>query len=145
MDKQADTISGWPCLHTQYPCTCLTGATRKIFSDNTAYQAQRNALGADPDAQKRLLKAALDQQWHDIPEYSDEFFEVYHAASTRQQLTRACVRKALATLPHGFSAFDACLLHYASLVNDAYDRWYVSWAKAVQVGHACALRMLCCK
>ena len=103
--------------------TYLTGATRKIFSDNAAYQPQRNTLGGDPDGQKRLLKAALDQQWNDIPEYSDEFYEVFQAASTRQQLTRACVRKALATLPHGFSAFDACLLHHASLVNDAYDRY----------------------
>ena len=62
-----------------------------------------------------------------------EFFRVYEVASSRQQLTRACVRKALTSIDHGFSAFDANLIHYASLVNDAYDRWYVSWARAVQV------------
>ena len=61
-----------------------------------------------------------------------DFFRVYGAASARQQLTRAAVRKALASGPHGFTPLDACLIHHASLVNDAYDRWYVSWAKAVQ-------------
>ena len=58
---------------------------------------------------------------------------MYGAASARQQLTRAAVRKALASGPHGFTPLDACLLRYSSLVNDAYDRWYVSWARAVQV------------
>ena len=58
---------------------------------------------------------------------------MYGAASARQQLTRAAVRKALACAPHGFTPLDACLIRNASLVNDAYDRWYVSWAKAVQV------------
>lgn len=62
-----------------------------------------------------------------------EFFKVYSAASRRQQFTRAYVRKALETLDHGFSAFDRNLIHYASLVNDAYDVWYQAWAKAVQV------------
>ena len=116
------------------------GATRAIFADDAAFRSHRDALGPSTEAQKRLLKAALDQQWQGIDEYSSEFFHVYSAASSRQQLTRACVRKALAALDHGFSAFDACLLHYASLVNDAYDRWYVAWAKAVQVSGAHAFR-----
>lgn len=44
------------------------------------------------------------------------------AASTKQQLTRAFVRQALQTLPHGFDALDANLIHHASLVSDAYDK-----------------------
>ena len=72
-----------------------------------------------------------------------DFYRVYEAASARQQLTRACVRKSLSSDSHGFTALDACLIRYASLVNDAYDRWYVSWAKAVQarctVLHSCLL------
>ena len=55
------------------------------------------------------------------------------AASTRQQLTRACVRHALQQLPHGFEALDTCLLYHASLVNDAYDKWYRAFAQAVRV------------
>ena len=55
------------------------------------------------------------------------------AASTKQQLTRAYVRQALQQLPHGFDALDTCLLHHASLVNDAYDVWYRAFAQAVRV------------
>ena len=58
---------------------------------------------------------------------------MYAAASRRQQLTRAVVRKALETLQHGFNDFDCKLIYYASLVNDAYDNWYPAWARAVQV------------
>jgi hypothetical protein len=108
-------------------------ATRAIFIENAAFQPQRSALGASEAAQKRLLKAALDQQWQDIEEYSAEFFEVFQAASARQQLTRACVREALAEMQTGFIAFDACLLHYASLINDAYDRWYILGCSLIAV------------
>ena len=62
-----------------------------------------------------------------------EFYRVLEAASTRQQLTRACVRHALQQLPHGFDALDTCLLYHASLVNDAYDKWYRAFAQAVRV------------
>ncbi len=55
------------------------------------------------------------------------------AASTKQQMTRAFVRQALQQLPHGFDALDTCLLHHASLVNDAYDVWYRAFAQAVRV------------
>jgi len=62
-----------------------------------------------------------------------EFYKVLDAASSKQQLTRAFVRQALQQLPHGFDALDTCLLHHASLVNDAYDIWYRAFAQAIQV------------
>ena len=55
------------------------------------------------------------------------------AASTKQQLTRALVRHALQTLPHGFDALDTNLIFHASLVSDAYDKWYRVFAQAVRV------------
>ncbi len=62
-----------------------------------------------------------------------EFYMVLDAASAKQQMTRAFVRQALQQLPHGFDALDTCLLHHASLVNDAYDVWYRAFAQAIQV------------
>ena len=62
-----------------------------------------------------------------------EFYKVLEAASTKQQLTRALVRHALQTLPHGFDALDNNLIFHASLVSDAYDKWYRAFAQAVQV------------
>ncbi|CAL8470879.1 g10421 [Coccomyxa elongata] len=118
----------------------IEGATRSIVKDSISFESDRNLLGVSVEQQQRLLKAVLDQQWPGIPEYSEEFFKVYSAASRRQQFTRAYVRKALETLDHGFSAFDRNLLRYASLVNDAYDVWYQAWAKAVQ-GNATAKRL----
>ena len=58
------------------------------------------------------------------------------AASTKQQMTRAFVRQALQLLPHDFDALDTCLLHHASLVNDAYDVWYRAFAQAVRVSNS---------
>ena len=55
------------------------------------------------------------------------------AASTKQQLTRAFVRHALQTLPHGFDALDTNLIFHASIVSDAYDKWYRVFAQAVRV------------
>ncbi|BDA45526.1 hypothetical protein COCOBI_07-3130 [Coccomyxa sp. Obi] len=118
----------------------IEGTTRSIVKDSISFESDRNLLGVSVEQQQRLLKAVLDQQWPGIPEYSEEFFRVYSAASRRQQFTRAYVRKALETLDHGFSAFDRNLIHYASLVNDAYDVWYQAWAKAVQ-GNATAKRL----
>ena len=48
-------------------------------------------------------------------------------------MIRACVRKALASNSHGFTAFDKCLIHFATLAADAHNRWLGNWAKAVQV------------
>lgn len=62
-----------------------------------------------------------------------EFYKVLGAASTKQQLTRAFVRHALQTLPHGFGALDTNLIFHASLVSDAYDKWYRVFAQAVRV------------
>ena len=62
-----------------------------------------------------------------------EFYKVLEAASTKQQLTRALVRHALQTLPHGFDALDTNLIFHASLVSDAYDKWYRVFAQAVRV------------
>ena len=73
-----------------------------------------------------------------------EFYKVLEAASTKQQLTRALVRHALQTLPHGFDALDTNLIFHASLVSDAYDKWYRVFAQAVRVRifpatHQCSL------
>ena len=62
-----------------------------------------------------------------------EFYKVLEAASTKQQLTRAFVQHALQTLPHGFGATDTSLIFHASLVSDAYDKWYRVFAQAVRV------------
>jgi hypothetical protein len=78
--------------------------------------------------------------YHRDVSVAQEFFTLYKAASRRQQLTRVFVRKALDALPHGFSDFDRTLIHYASLVNDAYDTWYINWAKAMQVISCICLR-----
>ncbi|CAK0782643.1 hypothetical protein CVIRNUC_005842 [Coccomyxa viridis] len=110
----------------------IEGLSRKEYTENAAFKDQHSLLGSDSEARARCLRAVLDQQWQGIPEYSQEFYKVLEAASTKQQLTRALVRHALQTLPHGFDALDTNLIFHASLVSDAYDKWYRAFAQAVQ-------------
>ena len=79
----------------------------------------------------RLLKSSkLDQ--------SVSVVQVMAASSHKQRVQRAFVRIALTTAQHGFTALDRSLVYFSALMTDAYDVWYESWAKVVQV------TLLCC-
>ena len=82
---------------------------------------------------QQVQNAVLDQQWAGIPEYSKRFYKVFGVASERQHLQRTFIRLALDRLDHGFSGFDKSLVYHASKVSDAYDHYYVKWARTVQV------------
>ena len=58
------------------------------------------------------------------------------ASSHKQRVQRSFVRIALSTAQHGFTALDQNLVYYSALMTDAYDVWYDSWAKTVQVRQA---------
>ena len=59
---------------------------------------------------------------------------MFAASSHKQQVQRAFVRIALTSAQHGFDDLDQNLIYYSALMNDAYDVWYQSWARTVQVG-----------
>lgn len=108
----------------------LEEVTAALFRENQLFEAERHTLGTKQEQIRRVLDAALNQQWAGIPENTPEYWRVYEAASRRWALARYFVRKALEALPHGFDPTDRLLLHHASLLGDAYDTWFIHWSRA---------------
>ena len=76
-------------------------------------------------------------QVHCEPDQTVISVQVMAASSHKQRVQRAFVRIALTTAQHGFTALDRSLVYFSALMTDAYDVWYDSWAKAVQVTVPC--------
>jgi hypothetical protein len=112
----------------------LEEVSADIFASHDTFASERNALGEDSESRERVVRAALRQDFRGTQDYSQSWFSLLAACTARQRLQRAFVRAALTGLDHGLSPFDRSLLYHATLVSDAYDDWFVSWARAVQVG-----------
>ena len=64
----------------------IEAVTKDVFEQHPTFESDRLVLGAENV--ERVLKAALQQEWTGIKEYSEEWFKVYRAASRRQQMAR---------------------------------------------------------
>ena len=104
-----------------------------MYQSCDAFAQHRTVLGSSEEQTERVQNAALHQQWNGIDEYTTDFYKVYSACTLKQQLQRAWLRHILDAGDAGFEAIDRILIYHASHVADAYDEWYVQWAKAVQV------------
>lgn len=73
-----------------------------------AFEKDLNAAGAGaeggaaPVDARTLLRAALQQQFVGLGEYTPAWFAALDAAERRQALQREAVLAALSSLPHGF-------------------------------------------
>lgn len=111
-----------------------------------AFEKDLNAAGAGaeggaaPVDARTLLRAALQQQFVGLGEYTPAWFAALDAAERRQALQREAVLAALSSLPHGFDQLDRCLICNAALVSGKYAAFYRAWIAAVQ-GNALAAEL----
>ncbi|KAL4434437.1 hypothetical protein ABPG75_000878 [Micractinium tetrahymenae] len=112
----------------------LEALTAKAFEHDlrTADAGTAGSTAASPVDAGTLLRAALQQQFVGLAEYTPAWYAALDAAERRQALQREAVLAALSSLPHGFDQLDRCLICHAALVSGKYAAFYRAWIAAVQ-------------
>ncbi|KAL4420317.1 hypothetical protein ABPG77_010222 [Micractinium sp. CCAP 211/92] len=113
----------------------LEDLTAKAFEQDLGATGSAAAVPGGADT---LLRAALQQQFVGLAEYSPAWHAALDAAERRQALQREAVLAALSSLPHGFDQLDRCLICNAALVSGKYAAFYRAW---IAVGNALAAEL----
>ncbi len=89
----------------------LEDLTAKAFEQDldASGAGAAGSAAAVPGGADTLLRAALQQQFVGLAEYSPAWHAALYAAERRQALQREAVLAALSSLPHGFDQVRPCM------------------------------------